>query len=88
MSSATYRRVSNGLPLQRPCIKSGCAASFCLVGELEPVTGHAEEEDPAVHVADVLGKFDAVGGIEAVTGNGFPTHRHPPDIRPLTCLLT
>jgi len=61
--------------VQGHCIESGSATSFRLLSQFEPVAGHAEEEDPAVRVVDVLGKFDAVGGIKAVTGDSFPIHQ-------------
>ena len=81
MSLAIHRGFSIGSPVQGPRIKTGFAISFSLVGQFEPVAGHAEEEDPAVRVADVLGKFDAVGGIEAVASDSFASHRHSPECR-------
>jgi hypothetical protein len=89
LSLATLRGLCTGVPVQRPCIESDSATSIRLLGQFEPVTGHTEEEDPAVHVANLLCEFDAVGGIEAVTGDRFPTHQTFPRIfwRP-TCLLT
>ena len=61
-------------------MQDGFAISFGLVGQFEPVPGHAEKEDPAVHVADVLGKFDAVGGIESIASDSFASHGHSPNV--------
>ncbi len=70
--AAIRRRLARCARRWRLTVGSGVLLD--LLGQLAPGLGHPEQEQPSVGVKNALSEFDAIDGIQPVTGYVFPSH--------------